>query len=207
MNKNSTREEILEVALDLFSVNGFEATSISQIADAVGIRKASLYSHFDSKQDILDAVTGIVTDAYEEGSFFDSAFWDDPDIPKGKKGMSAADAAKLVQDEVRRALRDPAVSRGRRMLVIEQFHNEELAELHARMSHDDILNYFEGMVNYLVRSGKFRKGDAEIMAAQLALPVSAWINLCDREPRREKEVMELIQRHVEQFFKAYGKQS
>lgn len=207
MKKNSTRDEILEVALDLFSVNGFEATSISQIADAVGIRKASLYSHFGSKQDILDAVTGIVLDGYEEGSFFDSAVWDDPDIAKGKKGITAGDAAKLVQDEVRHALRDPAVSRGRRMLVIEQFHNEELAELHARMSHDDILGYFEGMVNHLVRSGRLKKGDTEIMAAQLALPVSAWINLCDREPRREKEVMELIQRLMEQFFRAYGKQS
>ncbi|MBR6089678.1 MAG: helix-turn-helix transcriptional regulator, partial [Anaerolineaceae bacterium] len=46
MEKNNTREEILEAALDLFAVNGYEATSISQLADAVGIRKASLYSHF-----------------------------------------------------------------------------------------------------------------------------------------------------------------
>ena len=45
MEKAKTRDEILKVALDLFSVNGYEATSISQIADAVGIRKASLYSH------------------------------------------------------------------------------------------------------------------------------------------------------------------
>ena len=45
MEKSNTREEILEAALDLFAVNGYEATSISQLADAVGIRKASLYSH------------------------------------------------------------------------------------------------------------------------------------------------------------------
>ena len=56
MEKGNTRDEILKVALDLFSVNGYEATSISQIADAVGIRKASLYSHFSSKQEILDNV-------------------------------------------------------------------------------------------------------------------------------------------------------
>ena len=37
MDKGNTRDEILKVALDLFSVNGYEATSISQIADAVGI--------------------------------------------------------------------------------------------------------------------------------------------------------------------------
>ena len=35
MDKGNTRDEILNVALDLFSVNGYEATSISQIADAL----------------------------------------------------------------------------------------------------------------------------------------------------------------------------
>ena len=34
MEKSNTREEILEAALDLFAVNGYEATSISQLADA-----------------------------------------------------------------------------------------------------------------------------------------------------------------------------
>ena len=56
MDRGNTKQEILEASLDLFSVQGFEATSISQIAGAVGIRKASLYSHFESKQAILDAL-------------------------------------------------------------------------------------------------------------------------------------------------------
>lgn len=56
MEKGKTRQEILNTALELFSVQGYEATSVSQIADAVGIRKASLYSHFTSKQEILDAL-------------------------------------------------------------------------------------------------------------------------------------------------------
>ena len=50
MERGNTKQEILEAALELFSVQGFEATSISQIASAVGIRKASLYSHFENKQ-------------------------------------------------------------------------------------------------------------------------------------------------------------
>lgn len=54
--KGSTKQEILDAALELFSVQGYEATSISQLAEAVGIRKASLYSHFENKQAILDAL-------------------------------------------------------------------------------------------------------------------------------------------------------
>ena len=73
MEKSSTREELLEAALDLFSVNGYEATSISQLADAVGIRKASLYSHFANKQDILDTVVETVLKGYADHSIFVSA--------------------------------------------------------------------------------------------------------------------------------------
>ena len=43
------------------------------------------------------------------------------------------------------------------------------------------------------------------MAAQLCLPISAWISLCDREPERESEVMELVRRHIAQFFRVYRK--
>ncbi len=60
MEKSNTREEILEAALDLFAVNGYEATSISQLSDAVSIRNASLYSHFDNKHDNLDSVVETV---------------------------------------------------------------------------------------------------------------------------------------------------
>ena len=40
MDRGNTKREILEASLNLFSVQGFEATSISQIAGAVGIRKS-----------------------------------------------------------------------------------------------------------------------------------------------------------------------
>ena len=96
MKQGSTRDEILEVALDLFSVNGYEATSISQIADAVGIRKASLYSHFGSKSEILDNVIDMVLTGYEENSLFADADWDDPGFTGDKTGMTAEDAAKIL---------------------------------------------------------------------------------------------------------------
>ncbi|MGX7679175.1 TetR/AcrR family transcriptional regulator [Jatrophihabitans sp. DSM 45814] len=49
----SAREEILEAAAQLFSENGYAATSTRSIALAVGIKQASLYYHFACKEDIL----------------------------------------------------------------------------------------------------------------------------------------------------------
>jgi AcrR family transcriptional regulator len=48
-----TRAEAQRVALALFSNQGYEATSMQQIADALGIRKASLYYHFAGKDEIV----------------------------------------------------------------------------------------------------------------------------------------------------------
>ena len=205
MEKVNTRDEILNVALDMFSVNGYEATSISQIADAVGIRKASLYSHYGSKQEILDNVVKSVLDGYAEHSIFVNVDWDDPEFTKDKEGLTAEDAAKMIQGQVRYIVHDPAISRGRKLLLIEQFRNKELAALQTKMNYEGILKYFEGMIRFLIRSNTLKDSDTEIMAAQLSSPITVWISLCDREPDRENEVMELVHKHVLQFFDVYTK--
>jgi len=48
-----TRDEILEVAAQIIRQKGFHAASMQEIADAVNLRKASLYHHVSSKQEIL----------------------------------------------------------------------------------------------------------------------------------------------------------
>lgn len=47
------RNQILEAAAQIFSEKGFHAASMRDIADAVDLRKASLYHHVTSKQEIL----------------------------------------------------------------------------------------------------------------------------------------------------------
>ena len=203
MDRGNTKQEILEAALDLFSVQGFEATSLSQIADAVGIRKASLYSHFENKQAILDALVKDVLDQYAEHSIFAKADWDKYDDAEDKPTLTPDAATQMILGQVHYILHDPHISKARKMLVIEQFQNTELAKLQTKQNYTDVLRCFTGLVKYLIRSGMLAGDDPEIMAAQLCLPISTWINLCDREPDREPEVMELVSRHIRQFFKVY----
>ncbi len=200
MERGNTRKEILEASLELFSVQGFEATSISQIADAVGIRKASLYSHFESKQAILDALLKEVLEQYAARSVFARADWE-----KDADALPATpDAAvQMILGQLRYILHDPTISRARKMLVIEQFRNPELAKLQTAQNYTDVLQYFTGLIQCLIRRGILAEDDPQIMAAQLCLPISAWINLCDREPEREAELMALADRHIRQFFRVY----
>jgi AcrR family transcriptional regulator len=53
---NSTRDRILDIALDLFIEQGFDKTPLRQIAEKLGFSKAALYYHFASKEDILMAL-------------------------------------------------------------------------------------------------------------------------------------------------------
>ncbi len=51
-----TKDAIRDEAVRLFAEKGFEQTSLREVADAVGITKASLYYHYASKLDLLLAV-------------------------------------------------------------------------------------------------------------------------------------------------------
>ena len=202
MDRGNTKQEILDAALELFSVQGFEATSIAQIAGAVGIRKASLYSHFENKQAILDALVREVLEQYEEHSLFARTDWEKD---TGSLPQTPDDAVQMIQGQIRYILHDPAISRARKMLVIEQFQNRSLAKLQTKQNYSDVLGYFTGLIKCLIQKGVLAEDDPEIMAAQFCLPISVWINLCDREPEREQEVMELSERHIRQFFRRYAR--
>jgi len=52
----TTRDAILDAAVDLFIRYGFEASSMDAIAAAAGVAKGSLYYHYESKEGIVDAI-------------------------------------------------------------------------------------------------------------------------------------------------------
>jgi len=51
-----TRERIQAVALELFAEQGYEKTSLREIAERLGVTKAALYYHFKSKEDIVSSL-------------------------------------------------------------------------------------------------------------------------------------------------------
>ncbi len=66
---STAREEILDAAAELFTNHGYASTSTRRIADEVGVRQASLYHHFATKDDILEALlAGTVDEALRLGT-------------------------------------------------------------------------------------------------------------------------------------------
>ena len=60
--RDDRRERLIEAAARLFHQQGYERTSVRQLAEAVGILSGSVFHHFDSKEDILLAVMSTTID-------------------------------------------------------------------------------------------------------------------------------------------------
>ena len=58
------REELTRTAARLFAEHGYHGTSLAEVADALGIQKASLYHHIDSKEDLLWEVAWAGAEAF-----------------------------------------------------------------------------------------------------------------------------------------------
>jgi AcrR family transcriptional regulator len=55
--RGDTRARIQQVALELFAAQGYERTSLREVAERLGVTKAALYYHFKSKEDIVCSFT------------------------------------------------------------------------------------------------------------------------------------------------------
>jgi AcrR family transcriptional regulator len=64
---SARREELTRIAARLFAEQGYQSTSLADLAEALGVQKASLYHHIDSKEDLLWEVAWEGAEAFHAG--------------------------------------------------------------------------------------------------------------------------------------------
>ncbi|WP_052351960.1 TetR/AcrR family transcriptional regulator [Deinococcus pimensis] len=90
-----TRADLLDAARDLFARQGFEGSSVEQIAEAAGYTRGAFYSNFDDKQALLIALIERCFDDDLRGL----AALEGTDLPGASRGFE--DAARLPEDDLR----------------------------------------------------------------------------------------------------------
>ena len=60
LSADARREQVLDVAIDVFGRAGYYGASMNDIAEAAGVTKPVLYQHFDSKSDLYGALLDTV---------------------------------------------------------------------------------------------------------------------------------------------------
>ena len=190
-----TKEKILDAALTLFAENGYDGTSVEQIANIVGIKAPSLYKHYKGKEDILNALIDSAETRYDE------IFGSENNI--GKIPENREEFIKVTMGRVSFTMRDPMI---RRMLLVqEQFRNERISEATTKHQLDGIQGMFAKIIKGMMDAGIVVKDDPRLLAVELTAPAVLQIARSDRQPQCEEECLECIERHLQHFCDAYMK--
>ena len=155
----STRESIMDVALLMFSERGYEAVSIRDICGEVGIKESTLYYHFINKKDILDSlVEKFRTHIEDLLSHVDEI----TENPSQKKGKNADLSVQMVDSYmIDSYLFDPFCNLMLRLMMIEQFHNEEIRELYEKTLFTDPYEIQMNIFKRLASAGVMPEEDVE----------------------------------------------
>ena len=127
-HSTDTKQRILDVALDLFTEQGYDGTSLRQIAEQLGVTKAALYYHFESKEDILMALHMRLHE-----------FGKDALVRIGEGPVTLAQWEELLDDIVGEMLAQ------RKIFLMHERNQASLEKLHRKdhdAEHEDIQNQF-----------------------------------------------------------------
>ncbi|MDO4475792.1 MAG: helix-turn-helix domain-containing protein [Lachnospiraceae bacterium] len=194
--KLTKREKILGAALELFSQKGYDATTIDEIGDAVGMKGPALYYYFRGKEDLLEGLIEAVGQHYRAN--FGSADQLDhfPD--------TMDEYMEVCMKRVDFTIHDPVIRQVRRMLTMEQFRNETLKALATKYQLEGIAEINKVILEHLARKGVVNGSDTDMMAFELTTPVSMLIQVLDREPEKEEAIVGWIRKHFDHFARVYS---
>ena len=201
-----TKHRILDEALTLFSEKGYANVYVSDIAERVGIKAPSLYKHYRNKRAIFDAIIDEMNHRFEQQAQALSISGTDPTADaEVYKNMDEEHLIKLGNDLFRYYLHDSYTKRFRKMLTLEQFQDQELARIYSQQYFDMPLSYQGMLLGLMVSQGLLVTGNVPIMTLQFYAPIYMLLTVCDREPSREQEALELLEGHIRQFDQLYGR--
>ena len=195
MKKEDTKQRILTEALKLFSVNGYEAVTVEQIAAAVGVKAPSLYKHYKSKRDIFDSIV-------ERMNEMDLEQAKEYDMPEGTLEETAEAYRDVPLEKVRvytKAMflywtEEEFSSCFRKLLTLEQYRDAGMARLYQQYLSTGPLEYMADIFRSM--------SDSDEMARQLALefygPIYLLYGVYD-DTRDRAGTLAAIDRHLDRF--------
>lgn len=199
-----TKQRIIYSALTLVAEKGYDAVSVNEIAEAVGIKAPSLYKHFPSKQDIFHGILAEMKERYEQQTAQMQLNGLDAHADLGRLALlSENQLVEMGKELFLFFLRDEYVCKFRKMLTVEQYRNRELAALYSKQYVDDPLIYQSMLFGLLAQAGLFKDDPPQMMAIHFYAPIYMLLTLCDRQPEREQEMLQLVEQHVKQFSRLY----
>ncbi len=191
MAEGSTRERLLSAALDLFSVKGYDASSVDEIAESIGIKGPNIYKYFKGKQGLYDELVRTCKEGYYKSMGIEAR--------SRIKITSAAELKELSMKQIHFTLTNDTVKKLRKMLNIEQYRSEEMSHLTTYFQYGNLLDLYSNIFRKLIDRGVMLPGDPELLGLEYIAPTALLIQVCDREPEKLAEVLDKSEKLIDLF--------
>jgi len=164
--------------------------------ESVGLVKSAVYRHFESKEEIWDALLDKLIAYYEE-RFGSSEHL--PPVPESLEELLA-----MTMRMVNFTVHDETVVMTRKLLTIEQFRDNRARELATKHFLTGLTEMFAHVFSGMMDKRLLQRNDPELLAFSYTAPISVLIHLCDREPEKTDEALARIEAFAQLFVKTYG---
>lgn len=204
----TTKEKITKEALALFAKQGYKGTSVKNIADAVGIKDASLYNHFKSKQEIFDSIVELISEhisglsetlgmPQDDGKYTEaSIFYEKLDLENLKE---------LSRKVFLFYLTDPYISKFWRIAHMEQYSNPQIYTMFRKIFMEDAISYQEKLFAEMMNQGVFYPGNAKAAAIHFYAPVFLLLSKYNDQPEKVDEALAVLDNQIAEFYRIYRK--
>lgn len=200
----NTKQRFSEEALMLFAEKGYEAVSVAQIAEAVGCSAPALYKHYGGKRELLDTIIEEGEKRFALIMLQNNMNLENEETREHVLNMGIDERVERIKEIIKSALHDKFARAFRKMCAVEQFHMPELARSYTRRYFEFQTNQYQILFELLMKQGRLKEADPRTLAISFfSFPLIA-LEICDREPDREEEMMELIEKHTREFIGIYS---
>lgn len=153
-----TKEKIILEAVKLFATKGYGAVSIRDIAKTVGIKGASLYSHFESKEHILEEALLQFSQGYKVYFERSIAAIEEESTLEGVMDVIFAELDEVV---------DISSYYWQTLIFREQFNNKLAREMAFQLFYTDTIYYIQSHFEGLAKKGVIAPFDSKALATCL----------------------------------------
>ena len=194
------KRDILNATLELASQNGLGTVSMQQIADKVGITKASLYNHFSSRDQIVEAMYDSLRAASKSNAGIGEVDYDKLLVSMSLKGIISN-----AIDNYRKIVKDPQMYLFYKVIMSERSINSSAAEIMVRET-KTMINATKALFYALQVKGIADFENVDSAAVSFAMAVNSLLDYeCDLDNAGMKKDEKMMQEFIDEFCRIYGK--
>ena len=190
------KEEIIEATLSLASVYGLKSLSMSQIAESVGIKKPSLYNHFDSKESLIKEMYKYIRENSKENLSLSNV-----DYVSYMKDKSASEILNGYVINYKKMVSDEKMMKFYKVIYSERTTNKDAAEIIVEET-NKMIEATKMLFKYLKESKKLDIDDVEVCSISFAMTIHSLIDYeLDQKMTGQKSDKDLIDNYIKWFCK------